>query len=373
MPKEKTKIIISGVIGFDVQPNDIRNQLKEADGDLIVEIGSPGGFVFDGLEIFNLIRDYKGGTKTMRLMGIAASMASYIALAGDKVEAHDNAVFMIHNAMSIAVGNQNDMRETADFLERISNLLAKAYVLKTGKSLKEIKQLMDDESYFFGEEAKESGFVDEIIETKDKKDKETALLEAKAKISNCVDTIKDLENTKEDLKKAVACLSTIEKPENKENNTDFSPATPGKVNNKIENKEENNMNALEKFLSENPGAKADYDKAIGEAVKEGEAKVNKRIEAAKPYLSNDKYPKQVAETALKVVTGEVSNEALTTIVTVLDATSEKKNSETAQTETKENGETAGEHDQTIHNSGECKTEADVDAEIKRTKELEGAR
>ena len=100
-----TIVTISGVIGFDVTPNSVRNQLKNVKEDIIVEIGSPGGFVFDGLEIFNILRDFKGGKVETRLMGLAASMAAVIALAGDKVTAHDNAVFMIHNALNLVIGN----------------------------------------------------------------------------------------------------------------------------------------------------------------------------------------------------------------------------------------------------------------------------
>ena len=100
------KIIpISGIIGWDISAKEIRAALDTAGGEEIeVQIASPGGFIYDGLEIFNLIRNYKGA-KSTRLMGMAASMASYIAMAGDRVIAEDNSIFMIHNAWGGAVGD----------------------------------------------------------------------------------------------------------------------------------------------------------------------------------------------------------------------------------------------------------------------------
>ena len=158
-----TRISISGVVGGEVLPSDVRDALDVAGGAPVrIEIASPGGFVTDGLEIYNLIRAYPG-PKTTHLMGLAASMASYIALAGDRVTAEANTVFMIHNAWGGAVGDHNDLRHSADVIEKLSMILAMAYAQKSGKSLEEIRRLMDAETWYTAQEALEAGFVDEVV------------------------------------------------------------------------------------------------------------------------------------------------------------------------------------------------------------------
>lgn len=201
-------VAISGVIGWDVEPSDIRTALNEANGeDVRVEISSPGGFVMPGLEIFNLIRNYTGATE-MRLVGQAASMGSYLALAGDKTVVEDNAVFMIHNVRGLSMGDHNDLRKSADTFERLSSLLAKAYVAKTGKSLEDIRAMMDEETFLFGDEIVEQGFADEVVESTTDTDKETALAIAQEAIADCVKTMKDSEKVKDDMEKVAAMLGS---------------------------------------------------------------------------------------------------------------------------------------------------------------------
>lgn len=200
-------ISISGAIGWDVSPADIRRAIAEADGSepLDVQISSPGGFVTDGLEIYNLIRAYPG-PKTTHLMGLAASMASYIALAGDKVTAEANAVYMIHNALGGAMGNHNDLRRAADVFEGFSIMLARAYAAKTGKPLAEIRALMDAETWYFGAEAKEAGFVDEVI-GEPAEDKASAIATGKAARAACDDIVRRFAE-EDSLPKLAAMLPT---------------------------------------------------------------------------------------------------------------------------------------------------------------------
>ncbi|HPA71430.1 MAG TPA: Clp protease ClpP [Spirochaetota bacterium] len=165
------KIIISGEIGWDVQPAEIRRQLAEAKGQpLSVEIASPGGSVFKGIEVFNLFRDYRrdypGAMMVCTIKGLAASMASYLASCEafrGNTKAEDNAVFMLHNAWGTISGDYREMQKYADMLDNINNLLASAYVARTGKPLKEIREMMDAETWLYGSEIKDAGFVDEII------------------------------------------------------------------------------------------------------------------------------------------------------------------------------------------------------------------
>ena len=190
-------ISISGVIGWDVLAKDIRAELDEAKGeDIEVQVSSPGGFVTDGLEIYNLIKNYEG-SKATRLMGLAASMASYIVMAGDKVIAEDNAVFMIHNAYALAVGDHHVLRKGADVIEGLSRIIGKSYIDKTGKTREEIEGLMDDETFYFGQEILDEGFVDEIAGASDsekKDDKEASIAGAKAQIFQCAKQVREAEN-----------------------------------------------------------------------------------------------------------------------------------------------------------------------------------
>lgn len=165
------RIAIDGVIGWDVMAADIRAELKEAKGDDIdLIISSPGGSVYEGLAIFNAIRDYRrdaialGGktSVTARVVGLGASMASYIPMAANKVVVEDNAIWMIHNPWSFAIGDQNDMRKEADILDGIASVLASAYVNKTGKEKSEIRDMMDVETFLFGDEIVTAGFADEV-------------------------------------------------------------------------------------------------------------------------------------------------------------------------------------------------------------------
>ncbi|MCK5602837.1 Clp protease ClpP, partial [Candidatus Pacearchaeota archaeon] len=210
-------IIIDGVIGWDINPRQIREKLSNAKGkDINVEISSPGGWVEDGILIYNLFKNYTGYV-TMHIMGMAASMASYIPLAGDKIKAEKNSRWLIHNPWGLVIGNQHDLRKEADDIESISNILAEEYARKTGKSLSEIHELMDNETFFYGDEIKEAGFIDEIIPSeKVKSSKKQALIETKASIKNLYSSMKESEKARDDLSKAAALFKN---DVNKNNNS----------------------------------------------------------------------------------------------------------------------------------------------------------
>lgn len=206
---------MSGHIGYDVSPADVRGFLLLSEGqDVEIQISSPGGFVFPGLEIYNLLRNYEGKVTT-RLVGLAASMASYIAMAGDRIIAEDNAVFMIHNASGFGMGDHRVMFKVGKTLEGLSTMLAKKYVEKSKRPLDEIKKLMDEETILFGDEILEGAFVDEIIKTDKEKNKESAVAMALAACQACKMKMKEAELL-DDLEKAAAFLD-IEKddPKNK--------------------------------------------------------------------------------------------------------------------------------------------------------------
>ena len=130
--------------------------------DILLSINSPGGSVFDGLAIYNALRS-SGANVTVKVMGIAASIASVIAMAGKKIVMPENTFMMVHNPWSFAIGNANDMREMADVLDKLGESLVGTYVSRTGKSAEEVKALLDAETYLTAAEAVDLGFADEMI------------------------------------------------------------------------------------------------------------------------------------------------------------------------------------------------------------------
>ena len=182
------ELLINKVIGEDcweqytgvqeeISANYVRDQLKafpENENELRIVIDSPGGDVFEGVTIFNIIRDFARNNPSVKIttyiQGMAASMASAIALAANavsdsnKVIAEDNSIFMIHDAWGFVVGNENDMREAAEYFAMIDSMLSSIYMRKTGKSEDDIRSMMDAETWLWGKNILEAGFVDEIID-----------------------------------------------------------------------------------------------------------------------------------------------------------------------------------------------------------------
>lgn len=180
------KFLIDGEIGpWGVTTATVREYLNSITGDVEVTLNSPGGSVFEGISIHNEFKQYDKGTVTMVMGSLVASITTYIAMAGDKIIAHDNSTFMIHNAWTFAYGDGNELRKTADILDGLTSIIAKKYVSKTGKSKEEIKLAMDVESYYFGNEILDYGFCDEIISTDKENTKEETLALARESFKAC--------------------------------------------------------------------------------------------------------------------------------------------------------------------------------------------
>jgi ATP-dependent Clp protease protease subunit len=130
--------------------------------DVIVNINSPGGDVFEGIAIYNRLREHQGKI-TVKVLGLAASAASVIAMAGDQVEIGASSFLMIHNAWVLAIGNRHDMREIADFLEPFDRALADVYVMRSGQDLEAVQAAMDAESWMNGSQAVELGYADALL------------------------------------------------------------------------------------------------------------------------------------------------------------------------------------------------------------------
>ncbi|EAA5012886.1 peptidase [Shigella sonnei] len=150
--------------GFGVTAKQFAEDLK-ALGDVShinLRIHSPGGDVFEGIAIYNLLRNHPADI-TVYIDGVAASMASVVAMAGDRVVMPENAMMMIHKPWGISGGNAGDMRDYADLLDKVETVLIPAYARKTGKSAQEITAMLEDETWMDGKECLKHGFADELL------------------------------------------------------------------------------------------------------------------------------------------------------------------------------------------------------------------
>ena len=149
--------------GDEVTPRAFREELDAEDGDITVYINSPGGNVFAAAEIYTMLLEHKGRV-TVKIDAIAASAASVIAMAGEQVLMSPVAMLMIHDPMTIAMGNTRDMEEAINTLNEIKESIINAYQLKSGLNRKKISQLMEDETWLNAKKAVELGFADAIIQ-----------------------------------------------------------------------------------------------------------------------------------------------------------------------------------------------------------------
>jgi len=171
--------------GDEVTPGLFREELNAGEGDVTVWINSPGGDVFAAAQIYNMLMEYPGNVD-VRIDGIAASAASVIAMAGNKVSMSPVAMMMIHNPMTVAMGDKKVMQQAIDMLDEIKESIINAYELKTGQSRTKIAHMMDAETWFNAKKAVELGFADDILYAgdSDKKDVPEAVLFGRLTVVN---------------------------------------------------------------------------------------------------------------------------------------------------------------------------------------------
>lgn len=152
-------------IGFwGVQAKDFVEQLRGVKAKVLnVEINSPGGDVFAGLAIYNALRA-SGKEIVVKVMGVAASAASLIAMAGDKRVMPKNSFMMVHNPWSFAMGNAEELRQTADTLDKIGGSLLATYAARTGLPDDELSAMLATDTWLSADEALEKGFATEVVE-----------------------------------------------------------------------------------------------------------------------------------------------------------------------------------------------------------------
>ena len=148
--------------GDEVTPALFQKELDAGTGDITVWINSPGGDVFAAARIYNMLMEYKGDVR-VKVDALAASAASVIAMAGTEVLMSPVGMMMIHNPMTIAIGDSKEMQRAGEMLDEVKESIMNAYEIKTGMSRARISHLMDAESWFNARKAVELGFADGVL------------------------------------------------------------------------------------------------------------------------------------------------------------------------------------------------------------------
>ncbi len=173
-PEDRTaEIIIFDEIGASMFSEGVTAKSVQAlldgfgDVDTItVRINSPGGAIFDGLAIYNLLHQHKARI-IVEIDGLAASAASVIAMAGDEIRMAENALMMVHAASGFVMGDAEDMRETAELLDKITANLIDIYTARSGRDRKDIEKLVSNETWMTAEEALAEGLITDITDDKE--------------------------------------------------------------------------------------------------------------------------------------------------------------------------------------------------------------
>lgn len=197
--EKSAELILYGSIGSDEYWDDISDKAFKQDienlGDIeniTLHINSPGGSVFSAVAIANTLKNHKAKI-TANIDGLAASAATIITSACDTVKMPKNALFMVHNPITFAYGNNQDMQKTLEMLNKIKNSIIETYLNKAKTDKETLSELMDNETWMSAEEAKEYGFIDEILDENVEKE----VIENKLIINNMAFDISRFKNFKE--------------------------------------------------------------------------------------------------------------------------------------------------------------------------------
>lgn len=165
---ESRTLYLDGVIAEeswfddDVTPAMFKAELLAGEGDITVWINSPGGDCVAASQIYSMLMDYKGAV-TVKIDGIAASAASVIAMAGTNVLMAPTALMMVHNPLTVAIGDSEEMKKAIAMLDEVKESIVNAYEIKTGLSRTKLSHLMDAETWLSAHKAVELGFADGLL------------------------------------------------------------------------------------------------------------------------------------------------------------------------------------------------------------------
>jgi ATP-dependent Clp protease protease subunit len=174
----------------DVTPGLFKSELMSGEGDVTIWLNSPGGDCVAASQIYAMLMDYKGNV-TVKIDGIAASAASVIAMAGTKVLMAPTALMMIHNPLTIAIGDTEEMKKAVEMLNEVKESIVNAYEIKTGQARVKISHWMDAETWMNANKAIELGFADSILEDeKRSKGVETYAFSRRAVTNSLLDKVK---------------------------------------------------------------------------------------------------------------------------------------------------------------------------------------
>ena len=197
--EKSAELILYGSIGSDEYWDDISDKAFKQDienlGDvenITLHINSPGGSVFSAVAIANTLKNHKAKI-TANIDGLVASAATIITSACDTVRMPKNALFMVHNPITFAYGNNQDMQKTLEKLNKVKNSIIETYLNKAKTDKETLSELMDNETWMSAEEAKEYGFIDEILDENVEKE----VIENKLIINNMAFDISRFKNFKE--------------------------------------------------------------------------------------------------------------------------------------------------------------------------------
>lgn len=232
--------IFEEIGGWGISAQQFAKDLKALGNlkNIQLHIHSPGGSVFDGIAIYNLLSNHPA-TKTVYIDGLAASMASVIAMVGDTVIMPENAMMMIHKPWGIQGGDADDMRKYADLLDKVESTLIPAYAKKTGKSHEELAEMLAEETWLNGRECVEQGFADQLAEP------------VKAMASIQSERIKEFNNMPKAMKEMLLAPQGNAKPQP-------TQATPPAAEAQPVEKEQPNVDPVAALVARNAAIKATF-------------------------------------------------------------------------------------------------------------------
>ena len=167
----------------DITPAAFKADLTSGSGDIVIWINSPGGDCVAASQIYSVLMDYPGNV-TIKIDGIAASAASVIAMAGTKVLMAPTALMMIHNPLTIAIGDTEEMQKAIAMLGEVKESIINAYEIKTGLSRSKISHLMDAETWMNANKAIELGFADAVLTDEKKAVEEVSFAFSRRTVTN---------------------------------------------------------------------------------------------------------------------------------------------------------------------------------------------
>lgn len=174
----------------DITPQLFKSELLSSEGDVTIWLNSPGGDCVAASQIYAMLMDYQGNI-TVKIDGIAASAASVIAMAGTKVLMAPTALMMIHNPLTIAIGDSDEMKKAVEMLNEVKESIINAYEIKTGQARVKISHWMDAETWMNANKAIELGFADGILnDEKRAKQAETYAFSRRAVTNSLLDKVK---------------------------------------------------------------------------------------------------------------------------------------------------------------------------------------